>query len=90
MLVSFLIAVALSLYLPSETENAGLNVTCACRVFLLESVVHHSFEIQGKSDLLSCLGSFFIFVQLLPELIGWDKPAQQKVGISYFLSSTFL
>jgi E3 ubiquitin-protein ligase SHPRH len=50
-----LIAVALSSYLPSETENAGLNVTCACRVFLLESVVHHSFEIQGESEFLSCL-----------------------------------
>lgn len=31
----------------SERENAGLNVTCASRVFLLESVVHHSFEIQA-------------------------------------------
>ena len=31
----------------SERENAGLNVTCASRVFLLESVVHHGFEIQG-------------------------------------------
>ena len=30
-----------------ERENAGLNVTCASRVFLLESVVHHSFEIQA-------------------------------------------
>ena len=30
-----------------ERQNAGLNVTCASRVFLLESVVHHSFEIQG-------------------------------------------
>jgi hypothetical protein len=33
----------------SERENAGLNVTCASRVFLLESVVHHSLEIQGAS-----------------------------------------
>ncbi len=32
----------------SERENAGLNVTCASRVFLLESVVHHGFEIQGE------------------------------------------
>lgn len=30
-----------------ERENAGLNLTCASRVFLLESVVQHSFEIQG-------------------------------------------
>ncbi|KAF9484752.1 hypothetical protein BDN70DRAFT_849017 [Pholiota conissans] len=37
----------LVLLLHGETENAGLNVTCACRVFLLESVVHHSFEIQA-------------------------------------------
>lgn len=36
-------------FLGRERENAGLNVTCASRVFLLESVVHHSFEIQGKS-----------------------------------------
>ena len=32
-----------------ERENAGLNVTCASRVFLLESVVHHSFEVQGTA-----------------------------------------
>lgn len=35
---------------PRERENAGLNVTCASRVFLVESVVHHAFEIQGKSN----------------------------------------
>ncbi|KIP06910.1 hypothetical protein PHLGIDRAFT_72023 [Phlebiopsis gigantea 11061_1 CR5-6] len=28
-------------------QNAGLNVTCASRVFLVESVVHHAFEIQA-------------------------------------------
>ena len=32
----------------SERENAGLNVTCASRVFLVESVVHHAFEVQGN------------------------------------------
>ncbi|KAF6756271.1 SNF2 family N-terminal domain-containing protein [Ephemerocybe angulata] len=37
----------LVLLLHGEKENAGLNVTCASRVFLLESVVHHSFEIQA-------------------------------------------
>ena len=31
----------------SERQNAGLNITCASRVFLLESVVHHSFEVQA-------------------------------------------
>lgn len=31
----------------SERENAGLNITCASRVFLLESVVEHGFEIQA-------------------------------------------
>ncbi|KAK2460408.1 hypothetical protein APHAL10511_007573 [Amanita phalloides] len=35
------------LLLHGERENAGLNITCASRVFLLESVVHHSFEIQA-------------------------------------------
>lgn len=35
------------LLLHGEKENAGLNVTCASRVFLLESVVHHGFEIQA-------------------------------------------
>ncbi|KAF9261015.1 hypothetical protein L218DRAFT_981084 [Marasmius fiardii PR-910] len=30
-----------------ERENAGLNITCASRVFLLESVVHHGFEVQA-------------------------------------------
>ncbi|VDB95380.1 unnamed protein product [Peniophora sp. CBMAI 1063] len=37
----------LVLLLHGERENAGLNVTCASRVFLLESVVHHSFEVQA-------------------------------------------
>ncbi|KAF5378608.1 hypothetical protein D9615_007143 [Tricholomella constricta] len=37
----------LVLLLHGERENAGLNVTCASRVFLLESVVHHGFEIQA-------------------------------------------
>ncbi|KAF8060148.1 SNF2 family N-terminal domain-containing protein [Lyophyllum atratum] len=37
----------LVLLLHGERENAGLNITCASRVFLLESVVHHGFEIQG-------------------------------------------
>ncbi|KAF4586100.1 hypothetical protein EYR38_010373 [Pleurotus pulmonarius] len=36
----------LVLLLHGERENAGLNITCASRVFLLESVVHHGFEIQ--------------------------------------------
>ncbi|GJE89122.1 hypothetical protein PsYK624_052160 [Phanerochaete sordida] len=35
------------LLLHGERENAGLNVTCASRVFLVESVVHHAFEIQA-------------------------------------------
>lgn len=38
----------LTLALCSERENAGLNITCASRVFLLESVVHHGFEVQGN------------------------------------------
>ena len=33
--------------LHGERENAGLNIVCASRVFLLESVVNHAFEIQG-------------------------------------------
>ncbi|THU89639.1 hypothetical protein K435DRAFT_760893 [Dendrothele bispora CBS 962.96] len=37
----------LVLLLHGERENAGLNVTCASRVFLLESVVHHGFELQA-------------------------------------------
>ncbi|KLO16506.1 hypothetical protein SCHPADRAFT_823117 [Schizopora paradoxa] len=37
----------LVLLLHGERENAGLNVTCASRVFLVESVVQHSFEIQA-------------------------------------------
>ena len=31
----------------SERENAGLNVTCAARVILVESVVNHAFELQA-------------------------------------------
>jgi hypothetical protein len=38
---------SLALIYNSERENAGLNVTCASRVFLVESVVHHGFEVQG-------------------------------------------
>jgi len=37
----------LVLLLHGERENAGLNLTCASRVFLLESVVQHNFEIQA-------------------------------------------
>jgi E3 ubiquitin-protein ligase SHPRH len=33
--------------LHGERENAGLNIVCASRVFLLESVVNHAFEMQG-------------------------------------------
>ncbi|KAH0834113.1 hypothetical protein J3R83DRAFT_11401 [Lanmaoa asiatica] len=36
------------LLLHGERDNAGLNVTCASRVFLLESVVNHGFEVQGN------------------------------------------
>lgn len=35
--------------LHGERENAGLNIVCASRVFLLESVVNHAFEVQGAS-----------------------------------------
>ncbi|KAF8439971.1 SNF2 family N-terminal domain-containing protein [Boletus edulis BED1] len=35
------------LLLHGERDNAGLNVTCASRVFLLESVVNHGFEVQA-------------------------------------------
>lgn len=48
-IVSFILSLQtlkLSMW-PRERENAGLNLTCASRVFLLESVVQHSFEIQG-------------------------------------------
>jgi len=37
----------LVLLLHGERDNAGLNVTCASRVFLLESVVNHGFEVQA-------------------------------------------
>ncbi|KAG1816837.1 SNF2 family N-terminal domain-containing protein [Suillus subaureus] len=35
------------LLLHGEKDNAGLNVTCASRVFLVESVVNHGFEVQA-------------------------------------------
>ncbi|KAK7680847.1 hypothetical protein QCA50_016157 [Cerrena zonata] len=35
------------LLLHGERENAGLNVTCAARVILVESVVNHAFELQA-------------------------------------------
>lgn len=34
----------------SERDNSGLNVTAAKRVFLLEPVVNHAFEVQGVSS----------------------------------------
>ncbi|KAH7925001.1 hypothetical protein BV22DRAFT_1034512 [Leucogyrophana mollusca] len=37
----------LVLLLHGERDNAGLNVTCASRVFLVESVVNHGFEVQA-------------------------------------------
>ena len=49
---------------PRERENAGLNLTCASRVFLLESVVQHSFEIQGTYG--RCQTSLFV-IKLKPE-----------------------
>lgn len=36
------------LLLHGERENAGLSITSACRVFLLEPTVNHNFELQGK------------------------------------------
>ena len=35
------------LLLHGERENAGLSITSACRVFLLEPTVNHNFELQG-------------------------------------------
>lgn len=35
-----------------ERDNAGLNVTSARHVFLLEPVVNHSFEVQGSTSTL--------------------------------------
>ncbi|KAH7882755.1 SNF2 family N-terminal domain-containing protein [Phlebopus sp. FC_14] len=35
------------LLMHGERDNAGLNVTCASRVFLVESVVNHGFEMQA-------------------------------------------
>ncbi|KAJ8596441.1 hypothetical protein M405DRAFT_856497 [Rhizopogon salebrosus TDB-379] len=35
------------LLLHGERDNAGLNVTCASRMFLIESVVNHGFEVQA-------------------------------------------
>lgn len=37
------------LLLHGERENAGLSITSACRVFLLEPTVNHNFELQGKN-----------------------------------------
>lgn len=38
---------SISFTIVRERDNAGLNVTCASRVFLVESVVNHGFEVQG-------------------------------------------
>jgi len=35
--------------LHGERENVGLNLTCARRVFLVEPVVNHAFEVQAIS-----------------------------------------
>ena len=34
-------------YAFGEKENAGLNVTCASKIILVESVVNHAFELQA-------------------------------------------
>lgn len=54
MLQKFHIQRSHSEHVCSERENAGLNITCASRVFLLESVVHHGFEVQGKGLAIAC------------------------------------
>ena len=48
--------------LHGERENAGLNIVCASRVFLLESVVNHAFEVQGTWVGSFC--SFFVVEEL--------------------------
>lgn len=43
------------LLLHGERENAGLNIVCASRVFLVESVVNHAFEVQGMTPALAAM-----------------------------------
>lgn len=61
--------------LHSERENAGLNVTCASRVFLVESVVHHGFEVQGEYHLP---GVCFVFNGVFPAIARIDRMGQKK------------
>ena len=71
--------------LHGERENAGLNIVCASRVFLLESVVNHAFEVQGM-----WVGSFNLFFfteelfQLLPGLTVCPKRGRPKVNVLGF------
>ena len=67
--------------LHGERENAGLNIVCASRVFLLESVVNHAFEVQGTW--VGGLGLFFVIEELfqpLPESIACPKHGRPKVS----------
>lgn len=81
----------LVLLLHGEKENAGLNVTCASRVFLLESVVHHGFEIQGwgfwplPSAIHSCLPSAIARI----DRMGQTRPTEGVTSPFLLLFSSF-
>lgn len=66
-----------------ERDNAGLNVTCASRVFLVESVVNHGFEVQGRFvSGLTRYNPFTDSPQLSHGSIVWAKLSQQKVHLA--------
>lgn len=66
--------------LHGERENAGLNIVCASRVFLLESVVNHAFEVQGMWMTLACFFATEEPFQQLPVSTACPKQGQHKVG----------
>lgn len=77
-------------FLHSERENAGLNITCASRVFLLESVVHHGFELQGGEWYQGFFSHLTIILKRSRVLIAWDNPARRKVCSPFLSRSSIL
>lgn len=73
------------LLLHGERENAGLNIVCASRVFLVESVVNHAFEVQGMIVVIVAKQRAEIRPQQLRELTEYRRQRVLKVSFGRLL-----
>lgn len=71
-----------SYQLNSERENSGLNVTSACRVFLLEPTVNPTFELQG----MSCNSNYCSCTDILAAIARVDRLGQSRETEGLFRS----